>query len=163
MTRNRLALGAFVAAASPGDLQIVRGEGVWLARCAAGQLVNEDGSVGFTHLQALLSLLAGVGIRRCDIEWDGLAAVTSERRDEAEPVWSYAEMAGEIEQAMNMLLSMAQQTTDLDALAGHLTQCTALLSFLGVLAAPHGYASYDRDHKRLAEKIVVLAKRLARH
>lgn len=50
------------------------GGGLWEAQCAAGILENPGGGTKFSSLPDLLSVLAGVGIRRCDVEWDGLPA-----------------------------------------------------------------------------------------
>lgn len=60
---------------APGSGLILHvGGGLWEARCAAGILENSDGGTTFSSLPDLLSVLAGVGIRRCDVEWDGLPA-----------------------------------------------------------------------------------------
>lgn len=50
------------------------GGGFWQARCPAGVLAKPDGDTRFSEVTELLSVLAGVGIRRCEIEWDGLPA-----------------------------------------------------------------------------------------
>lgn len=47
---------------------------LWEAHCRDGILVKPDGETGFGDLSGLLSILAGVGIRRMDVEWDGLPA-----------------------------------------------------------------------------------------
>lgn len=45
---------------------------LWEAHCKAGVLAMPTGQIGFQNLPDLLSILAGVGIRRIDVEWDGL-------------------------------------------------------------------------------------------
>lgn len=62
-------------AKAPSESRIVHaGDGMWEARCPAGVLAKPDGETGFSNLPGLLSILAGVGIRRCDVEWDGIPA-----------------------------------------------------------------------------------------
>jgi hypothetical protein len=51
----------------------------WVAHCPAGVLAMPDGTFGCANLTALLSLLAGMGIRRIDVEWDGLPAWSPEQ------------------------------------------------------------------------------------
>jgi hypothetical protein len=38
------------------------------------ELVKPDQETGYSNLQGLLSVLAGVGIRKIAVEWDGLPA-----------------------------------------------------------------------------------------
>lgn len=62
----------FINAASPETLRILLVDGLWQVRSKDTVLLNHDGSIGHSKLEAVLSLLAGFGIRRCDVEWDGL-------------------------------------------------------------------------------------------
>lgn len=75
MTIKALPILEFVLAASPDRLRIVfSDELLWEARSGDVTLAKPDGVVGFGNLPGLLSVLAGVGIRACIIEWDGLPA-----------------------------------------------------------------------------------------
>lgn len=72
---KNLTLQEFVSQASPDDCRIFHvGDGHWEVRCHSGVLAKPSGKTQFDDLVYLLSILAGVGIRCCDIEWDGLPA-----------------------------------------------------------------------------------------
>lgn len=73
---NKLTPEEYVSsfASAPDDSRIYHNDGLWEAHCPDGVLAKPDGSIGFANLPGLLSILAGVGIRRCDVEWDGLPA-----------------------------------------------------------------------------------------
>lgn len=69
---QHLKLDAFVHAADPERLRILHRDGGWLARSGEVTLERTDGSMFFADVTQLLGVLAGVGIRCCTIEWDGL-------------------------------------------------------------------------------------------
>lgn len=72
---KKLTLKQFVHQASPDDCRIFHvGNGLWEVRCKSGVLSNQPNGAGFDDLTYLLSILAGVGIRCSEIEWDGLPA-----------------------------------------------------------------------------------------
>lgn len=48
--------------------------GKWIAKVMHGQLTKPDGSDEYNSLDGLLADLASVGIRKIQIEWDGLPA-----------------------------------------------------------------------------------------
>lgn len=48
------------------------GDGKWIAKAMHGQLTKSDGTDFYDSLPGLLADLAAVGIRRMEIEWDGL-------------------------------------------------------------------------------------------
>lgn len=48
--------------------------GKWIAKVMHGQLTKPDGSDEYDSLDGLLADLASVGIRKIQIEWDGLPA-----------------------------------------------------------------------------------------
>lgn len=58
----------------PEQDRIYYRQSLWEAHCKAGVLAMPSGEIGFQNLPDLLSVLAGVGIRRIDVEWDGLPA-----------------------------------------------------------------------------------------
>lgn len=60
--------------AEPDEGRIYFRNYLWEAHCHEGVLVQPTGETGFVNLPGLLSILAGVGIRRMDVEWDGLPA-----------------------------------------------------------------------------------------
>lgn len=60
--------------AEPDEARIYFVDHLWEARCREGALAKPDGETGFPNLPGLLSILAGLGIRRMDVEWDGLPA-----------------------------------------------------------------------------------------
>lgn len=71
---KKLNVNQFAEEASSNDCAIVLVDGLWQARCTDGVLCKPDGDCDFSNLPGLMSILAGVGIRRCVIEWDGLPA-----------------------------------------------------------------------------------------
>lgn len=72
MPTQHLQLKAFVRAAEPDTMRIIKGDGGWFARSGEVTLQCADGSKYFPDLTHLLGVLASVGIRCCVIEWDGL-------------------------------------------------------------------------------------------
>lgn len=71
---------------------VVYNEGYWEARCQHAVLLKPDGDVGFINLSALLSILAGVGIRCSKIEWDGLPVFSYEPQKPDEASIAHEEM-----------------------------------------------------------------------
>lgn len=72
--KTKLLLKAFVNAedVSPDSLRIVHGQSGWIVTAGDRILMRPSGSTSFdTPLQAF-RVLAGVGIRSAQIEWDGL-------------------------------------------------------------------------------------------
>lgn len=49
-------------------------DGKWIARVMHGQLTKPDGTDEYDSVEELLRDLASVGIRKIEIEWDGLPA-----------------------------------------------------------------------------------------
>lgn len=92
MKLKSLKLQEFAQAATPETLQIVYNEGYWEARCQHAVLLKPDGDVGFINLSALLSILAGVGIRCSKIEWDGLPVFSYEPQKPDEASIAHEEM-----------------------------------------------------------------------
>lgn len=60
--------------ADPDEARIYFRDYQWEAHCTEGVLAMPNGQIGFPNLPGLLSILAGIGIRRMDVEWDGLPA-----------------------------------------------------------------------------------------
>jgi len=78
---NLVDIDAFATAffASDGASQIwFGGDLAWHARTETEDgmfvLAKPDGTTDYSRLEGLLSVLAGVGIRRIDVEWDGFPA-----------------------------------------------------------------------------------------
>lgn len=78
---NLVGIDAFATAffASDGADQIWFGEDLaWHVRAETKDgmfvLAKPDGTTGYSRLEGLLSLLAGAGIRRINVEWDGFPA-----------------------------------------------------------------------------------------
>ena len=82
--------------------------------------------------------------------------------NETTPFLSYAVLIQHTRRFIDMLVSMAEQETDREAILPHLTQCTALLSMWGNLVASHGFPSYQKDHEKLATTIVEAVSRFSK-
>lgn len=54
----------------------------WIVRCEAGVLLNKDGE-SYARIEDVLADLAGAGVRRIAVEWDGLAQSTRAASDAA--------------------------------------------------------------------------------
>jgi hypothetical protein len=72
----------FIEAASPETLKILYVDGRWQVRSKDAVLLNHDGSTSHSKLEPVLSFLAGFGIRRCDVEWDGLPSTAFDTASE---------------------------------------------------------------------------------
>ncbi|MGH8156575.1 MAG: hypothetical protein ACREPQ_00515 [Rhodanobacter sp.] len=66
----------------PDESRIYRRNYAWEAHCPEGILTKPNGESSFGNLEGLLSILAGVGIRRMDVEWDVLSAWKYESNQE---------------------------------------------------------------------------------
>ena len=61
---------AFLDVATPETLKI-HFDGSWRVTCPDAHMLFADGSGGKPSLESVLVELAGLGVRRCDVEWDG--------------------------------------------------------------------------------------------
>lgn len=61
---------AFLDVATPETLKIVF-DGSWRVTCPGALMLFADGSSGKRALEEVLTELARMGVRRCDVEWDG--------------------------------------------------------------------------------------------
>ncbi|WP_454906702.1 hypothetical protein [Variovorax gossypii] len=74
MKDRKLILRDLVRQASPDTLRVVHRNAAWCAKSDDITLMRPDGSTSFSDLCELLGVLAGVGIRCAQVEWDGLPA-----------------------------------------------------------------------------------------